>query len=122
MLLVEDIAVNQRLAIIFLLKLGVDVAVANNGQEAVALTCAGVFDLVLMDCHMPEMDGFEATKIIRRHQLDNQLLRVPIVALTANATGGDREKCLTADMDDYLAKPYSGKQLSVVLGRWLQPY
>ena len=119
-LLAEDTDVNQKLAMAWLIKLGVEVTLARNGHEALALTREDSFDLILMDCQMPEMDGFEATRQIRQDELHNQSVRTPIVALTANAMGGDREKCLHAGMDDYLAKPYSGKQLSVVLARWLE--
>jgi CheY-like chemotaxis protein len=75
---------------------------------------------VLKDCHLPEMDGFEATTEIRRRQHEGQLGQtLPVIALTANAVEGDRERCLAAGMDDYLSKPYSRDQLVVMLRRWL---
>ncbi len=103
-LLAEDSLVNQKLAIGLLKKKGHAVTVANNGQEAVEAALSQEFDLILMDVQMPEMDGFEATKLIRDHQKQNQT-HIPIVAMTAHALKGDRERCLEAGMDDYVAKP-----------------
>lgn len=117
-LLAEDNQVNQIVARSWLERLGLQVQVANDGQEAVALFQSEAFDVVLMDCQMPVLDGFEATAEIRRLETGNTH-RIPIVALTANAVTGDRENCLEAGMDDYLAKPYSGGQLSDMLKRWL---
>ncbi len=117
-LLAEDNVVNQAVGVAMLEKLGCQVDVANNGKEAVDAVSAGTYDLVLMDCQMPEMDGFAATAEIRH--LDNRRgRRLPIVALTAHATESDRELCLAAGMDDYLAKPYTLTQLSAVLDRYL---
>jgi len=93
-----------------------EVVTVENGREAVdALRCA-TFDAVLMDCQMPEMDGFEATRIIRS---DNAHVALPIIALTANAMEGDRERCLETGMNDYLSKPFSQEMLRNVLQRWL---
>ena len=117
-LLAEDNRVNQIVARSWLERLGLQVQVANDGQEAVALFQSQDFDIVLMDCQMPVLNGFEATAEIRRLETGNAR-RIPIVALTANAVTGDRENCLEAGMDDYLAKPYSGGQLSEMLKRWL---
>ncbi len=117
-LLAEDNAVNQRVASAMLAKLGLQVEVAGDGREAVALAQAQTFDIILMDCHMPEMDGYEATAAIR--QGANSAARVPIVALTANVMEGNRDKCLAIGMDDFLAKPYKLEQLRTVLGRWLR--
>ncbi len=91
-------------------KSGHRVTVAKNGREAVDLTLHQGFDLVLMDVQMPEMDGYEATKAIRTGEL-NTGSHIPIVAMTAHAMQGDRERCLTAGMDDYLAKPIHLKGL-----------
>ena len=118
-LLAEDNEVNQILALALLENCGIEARAVNNGRDAVALMRTRSFDLVLMDCQMPDMDGFQATEAIRRYESANALPRTPIVALTANAVRGDREKCLVTGMDDYLAKPYSGDQLVAVLGRWL---
>lgn len=118
-LLAEDNEVNRILALALLESFGVEARAVDNGREAVALLRSRGFDLVLMDCQMPDMDGFQATEAIRRYEAANDLPRLPVVALTANAVRGDREKCLVAGMDDYLAKPYSGEQLANVLARWL---
>ena len=118
-LLAEDNEVNRIFALALLEAFGVEASTVDNGREAVALQRTRNFDLVLMDCQMPEMDGFQATEAIRRFEAAATLPRVPIVAVTANAVRGDREKCLAAGMDDYLAKPYAGEQLAEVLGRWL---
>ena len=79
------------------------------------------YDLILMDCHMPSMDGFEATRVLRRLEVERQSRRMPIIALTANAMTGAREHCLAAGMDDYLPKPFKLDQLCSVLTRWTQP-
>ena len=119
-LLVEDNLINQTVAKALLARLGLTVRLANNGAEAVALVCTEVFDVVLMDCQMPVMDGFEATRHIRKwEQLHTERLRLPIIALTANAMAGDREACVAAGMTDYLAKPMSGAQLAEMMQRHL---
>ena len=118
-LLAEDNLVNQMVARAFLEELGLAVTLADTGAVAVARTADREFDLVFMDCQMPEMDGFEATAEIRRRAGVGATSRVPIIALTANAIVGDRERCLAAGMDDYLAKPFSRDQLSTMLERWL---
>jgi signal transduction histidine kinase/DNA-binding response OmpR family regulator len=108
-LLAEDHIVNQRLALRLLQKAGCEVDVAVNGREALALAARHTYAAILMDCHMPEMDGFEATAHIR--QLPGEAGRVPIVALTASAMQGDRERCLAAGMNDYLSKPIDARRL-----------
>jgi CheY-like chemotaxis protein len=117
-LLVEDNPDNQELARAVLDFLGLDVTQAVNGQEAVELVGRSAFDLVLMDCQMPVMDGYQATARIRE-RLAGEAARLPIIALTANATEADREHCLAAGMDDYLPKPFTLNQLEQVLNRWL---
>jgi CheY-like chemotaxis protein len=119
-LLVEDNPVNQQVAKAMLENRGLRVEIANNGEEALARVAAGNFDLVLMDCQMPVMDGFQATAAIRQSQVGAPR-RLPIVALTANAMEGDRERCLAAGMDDYLPKPHTLAQLERVVARWLSP-
>jgi CheY-like chemotaxis protein len=119
LLLAEDNAINQQVALAMLKIEGYDVTVWNNGAEAVAAYTNGEFDLVLMDCHMPEMDGFEATRRIRQIQKQESLRRVPIIALTANAMQQDRAECLKAGMDDHLSKPYTRLQMRAMLDRWL---
>lgn len=118
-LLAEDNPVNQEVAKAMLQRMGLDMIIANNGQEALALIDRGAFDLVLMDCQMPVMDGFEASRQIRQREQAMGLAHVPIIALTANAISGDREHCLAQGMDDYLSKPFSQLQLNQILCRWL---
>ncbi len=119
-LLAEDNAINQEVALTMLDTLSCRVDVANNGREALAAVTEKEFDLVLMDCQMPEMDGFEATIEIRRREGEQGVQsRLPIIALTANALRGDREQCLAAGMDDYLSKPFTRDQLVALLERWL---
>jgi CheY-like chemotaxis protein len=109
-LLVEDGLMNQKIALALLEKWGHRVTIANNGREALSETDTQKFDLVLMDVQMPEMDGFEATQVIRaREQKTGE--HVPIVAMTARAMMGDREKCLQSGMDSYVAKPIRRREL-----------
>ncbi|WP_454455004.1 response regulator [Thauera phenylacetica] len=115
-LLAEDNPVNQQVGEAMLAKLGLTVAFSANGEEAVHLAGTETFDLILMDCHMPVMDGYEASAAIRARA---SAQRVPIIALTANVMEGNRERCLAAGMDDFLAKPYSLDQLQEVLRRWM---
>lgn len=117
-LLAEDNPVNQEVALTMLELLGCQVEVADNGCEALEALKREDFDLVLMDCQMPEMDGFEATEEIRRLE-ENTDRYTPIVALTANALKGDREKCLAVGMDDYISKPFGMDQLSNMLRNWI---
>jgi PAS domain S-box-containing protein len=113
-LLAEDSVVNQKLAVYLLEKWGHQVTVANNGQEALGRVMAESFDLVLMDVQMPEMDGLEATAAIRRLESATDR-RLPIVAMTAHAMVGDRERCLEAGMDDYLSKPIRARELLAII-------
>jgi signal transduction histidine kinase/CheY-like chemotaxis protein/ligand-binding sensor domain-containing protein len=115
-LVAEDNPVNRRLAVAILEKLGCQVDLAANGKEAVNKVAGADYDLVLMDCQMPELDGFEATREIR--SLDTASREVAIVAMTANAMPGDRERCLEAGMNDYVAKPVKVKDLEEMLARW----
>jgi CheY-like chemotaxis protein len=119
LLLAEDNVVNQQVALAILKMEGYKITVANNGREAVEAYRNGAFDLVLMDCHMPEMDGFGAARTIRAMQKEQNLVRVPIVALTANAMQQDRDACLKAGMDDHLSKPYTRLQMRAMLDKWL---
>jgi CheY-like chemotaxis protein len=115
-LLAEDNLVNQRLAVRMLEKMGHQVVVAQTGQEALHSLRSEKFDLVLMDVQMPEMDGFAAAREIRRREQGGQE-HVPVIAMTAHAMKGDRESCLEAGMDDYLAKPINREELQQVIER-----
>jgi CheY-like chemotaxis protein/HPt (histidine-containing phosphotransfer) domain-containing protein len=117
-LVVEDQPINQEVAESMLRKLGLSVRLAENGLVAVDMVHRHEFDVVLMDCQMPVMDGFEATALIRKLP-NGRGAALPIVALTANAMSGDEQKCLEAGMDAFLAKPYSLAMLHALLARWL---
>ncbi len=117
-LLAEDNIVNQKVAVKMLEKAGAVVEVAQNGKEAVKLCHLKKFDLVLMDCQMPEMDGYDATRAIRRLDKSASDPHIPIIALTANALEGDREQCLNAGMDDFLPKPLKQDALFSLLQKY----
>ena len=118
-LLAEDSITNQQVALGLLRKLGLSADAVANGAEAVTALETIPYDLVLMDCQMPEMDGYQATARIRDPQSKCLCHTIPIVAVTANAMQGDREKCLQAGMDDYVSKPVSSAALAAVLDKWL---
>ena len=118
-LVVEDTVVNQTLAKYLLSRLGCRVDLAANGLEAVQMTGQFDYDLVLMDCHMPEMDGFEATRAIRRREGERgKSAHLPIVALTAGAMQEERAECMDAGMDDFVTKPFTPHDLEQALARW----
>jgi two-component system, sensor histidine kinase and response regulator len=117
-LLVEDNAMNQLVATKILEKLGYTVALAENGREALEAIAGSAFDAVLMDCQMPDMDGYEATRQLRRLESDDGR-RLPVIAMTAAAMEGDRERCLAAGMDDYVTKPVRSIAVDAVLARWI---
>jgi two-component system sensor histidine kinase/response regulator len=119
-LLAEDNPVNQEVAISMLDILGCTYELAENGRQVLAMLDNSHFNLVLMDCQMPGMDGFEAATEIRRQEQEEQGVHIPIIAVTANAMEGDREQCIAAGMDDYLSKPFSQLQLAAVLRRWCE--
>ena len=114
-LLAEDNLINQKVAVHLLEKIGAIVDIAVNGHEAVQMSALVPYDLILMDCQMPEMDGYEAARHIR---LQENRRNIPIVALTANAMQGDEEKCLAAGMDDYLTKPVNKDALEQMVEKW----
>jgi CheY-like chemotaxis protein len=118
-LLAEDNHINQKVATHMLQNLGYQVDVAADGVEAVQLWSAGHYDLIFMDGQMPHMDGYQATEEIRSRERQQGMKAIPIVALTAHALAGDRERCLIAGMNDYLSKPVDVKALRRVLDTWL---
>jgi two-component system, sensor histidine kinase len=130
-LLAEDNPINRQIATVMLEGFGCEVVSAVDGRQAVERSYGQVFDLILMDCQMPELDGFEATAAIRAREValgraaaDAATAacvstRTPIIAVTANAMQGDRERCLEAGMDDYLAKPFAKKNLRAIVDRWI---
>jgi CheY-like chemotaxis protein len=118
-LVVEDHPVNQTIIRAMLARMGCDVDMADNGVQALSAFETSTYDLVLMDCQMPEMDGFDTTRAIRaREALNPTMGRVPVIALTALAMLGDAERCLAAGMDDYLTKPIQLEQLGAKMQRW----
>ncbi len=125
-LLVEDNPVNQEVAGTMLTQAGCKVDIVGNGQEAVDQLARHAYDVVLMDCQMPVMDGFQATAVIRARERSGSgsgaSPRLSILAVTAHAIRGDRERCLAAGMDDYLCKPFVWKELATVLKRWLPAF
>ena len=119
-LVVEDNPVNQEVALGMLDKLGFNAIAVDNGQEGLDRLEQGDISLVLMDCQMPVLDGYSATRQLRERESSNGEARLPVIALTANAMQGDTEKCLNAGMDDYLAKPFEPSRLEEKLLSWLE--
>ena len=119
-LLAEDNPINQEVTLGTLKRLGHEADLAENGRQALDMWEKHPYDLILMDCQMPEMDGYQTTEAIRRSELDKED-RIPIIALTAHALKGDREKCLAAGMDDFLPKPFKRQQLLDILQKWIGP-
>ncbi len=117
-LLVEDNAINQKVASSMLVRWGCEVDVVGNGQLALDALEIADYDMVMMDCHMPAMDGYEATSAIRGREAATGARHMPIVAMTANALAGDRERCIAAGMDDYVRKPVNTEELFAALRRW----
>ena len=113
----EDNLVNQEVAFAMLTKLGLKTDIANNGREAAELVSRNSYDIILMDCQMPEMDGFEATILIRKQH--KNITQLPIIAVTANVSETDRTACLEAGMNDFLSKPYTFKHLEQMIIHWL---
>jgi two-component system sensor histidine kinase/response regulator len=118
-LLAEDNLVNQKLATLLLQQLGLTVDVVESGQKAVQAAQKNFYSVILMDCQMPEMDGFEATKAIRKLE-SLRGTYTPIIAVTALAMVGDRERCIAVGMDDYISKPIDRQMLKIKLNHWLQ--
>jgi CheY-like chemotaxis protein len=124
-LLAEDNLINQKVAGMMLRGFGLSVDVVSNGLQAIEALSGNIYKLVLMDCQMPEMDGYDASRKIREYEASsffgNEKTHIPIIALTAHAMKGDCELCIAAGMDDYLSKPFNREQLAETLGRWLSP-
>jgi two-component system sensor histidine kinase/response regulator len=118
-LVAEDNPVNQRVAVRMLERLGLRADVAADGHEALGRLGTTSYALILMDCQMPELDGYEVTARIRAREEPGH--RTPIIAMTAAAMQGDRERCLAAGMDDYISKPVRLNELRTTLERWLPP-
>ena len=122
LLVVDDNLINQKVAVKVLTRLGYEVEVAGDGAEALTLFGRGAFDAILMDCQMPVMDGYQAVAAIREREAASGAtiaIRVPIIALTANALGEERARCLDGGMDDFLTKPIQADELEEVLRRLL---
>ena len=117
-LLVEDDPTNRMIATSILEPYDCDLKIATDGLQAVDAYKNGSFDIILMDCRMPNMDGYEATKKIRQYELDNRLDRVSIIAFTANALADDKDFCIEAGMDDYISKPVDKTQLLTKIQKW----
>jgi CheY-like chemotaxis protein/HPt (histidine-containing phosphotransfer) domain-containing protein len=120
-LLAEDNIINQEIAVAMLEDTGYRVTVVENGLQVLSTLANGAFDVVLMDCQMPEMDGFEATRMLRRQEIETGRPRMPVIALTANAVSGDKERCLEAGMDDYVSKPVRRDVLLAAIAHWTHP-
>ena len=118
LLIAEDNPLNQQIVLRMVERFGYRADIANNGEEAVEALASGDYALILMDCQMPRMTGFEATQEIRKRHPERHL---PIIAVTANTMPGDRERCLAAGMNDYLPKPVVQKDLLDAIERWLTP-
>lgn len=120
-LLVEDNVLNQKVVTFNLRKQNYNVTTASNGTEAISKIKNNTFDLVLMDIMLPEMDGFEITAEIRKHENKAGIEKqVPIIALTANTLDNDRDKCIQAGMNEYLAKPFTAQELVAVIQKFIQ--
>lgn len=116
-LLAEDNLFNQKVAVAMLKKLGLTTDIANNGQEVLDKLAHEEYALILMDCEMPQLDGFETTTLIRSEE-ENHGQRIPIVAMTAHSSPEDRENCLNVGMDDYISKPFKIDDLKSILAKW----
>jgi CheY-like chemotaxis protein len=119
-LIAEDNPINQKIALRVLEKMGLSAEAVANGQEVLEAHRSIPYDLILMDCQMPELDGYETTRVIRASK-SLPRTEIPIIAMTANAISGDKEQCISAGMNDYVSKPVKNDELFAVLSRWLLP-
>lgn len=117
-LVAEDNPINQKVIRIILERSGCEFEIANDGLVALQKFKTGDYNLVLMDCQMPNLDGLQTSVQIRDYESLNSKIRTPIIAMTANAMMGDRERCMSVGMDDFLAKPFKSNELTSILQRW----
>ena len=117
-LIADDTQANRALLRAYLMRLGFETLMAEDGEQALTSLAAGHFSLVLMDCQMPVMDGYDATRALRQREAEAGLPRLPVIALTAAAFENDREQCAAAGMDDFLSKPVVSEQLLAAIRRW----
>lgn len=117
-LIAEDNEINQKVMRAILEKSGIDYLIVSDGEQVLKELKNDQYRLILMDCQMPILDGYETTKIIRKYEQENNQKRCPIIAITANAMSGDKEKCEHAGMDDFLAKPFKMQQIFDMINKW----
>lgn len=117
-LVVEDNEINQKVVRAIFQRNNISFEMANDGDEALKKLKEQTFDLILMDCQMPVLDGYQTTKIIREEEQRANKKRCPIVAITANAMFGDKDRCLSAGMDDFLSKPFQSRQILEMIEKW----
>lgn len=117
-LVVEDNEINQKVVRAIFQRNNISFEMANDGDEALKKLKEQTFDLILMDCQMPVLDGYQTTKIIREEEQRVNKKRCPIVAITANAMFGDKDRCLSAGMDDFLSKPFQSRQILEMIEKW----
>lgn len=120
-LIAEDNEINLKVLVAILRQLPIDYVIAKDGLEALQLYRSQDVGLILMDCQMPNLDGYQSTLKIREFETNQQRARCPIIALTANAMSGDKEKCLKTGMDDFISKPYKKDELIKAVLKWLEP-
>ena len=118
-LIVEDNEMNQKVIKAILKKNNISFELASDGQNALEILNHKKFDLILMDCQMPILDGYETTVIIRENEKKENLPKCPIIAITANAMSGDKEKCINSGMDDFLSKPIQSQQVIKIIEKWV---
>jgi CheY-like chemotaxis protein len=120
-LIAEDNEINRKVLKAILDKNALQYTVVEDGNQAFTEVQANTYDIIFMDCQMPVMDGYRATELIRSYENSSGKKRCPIIALTANAMAGDRERCLAQGMDDFLAKPFKSQQIIELLFTWTSP-